>query len=330
VKERALDAWGAVRTMIRPGTKLRRPRLVDGPWPGAGRAAVWPLSQVLAAAVDLVRAGWIEAAEVHELLTILDTYRDGDGFGPFPGERPRYYDDNAWLALDLLDAADVLGAAGLADRAARTFRFIREGEHPDGGVYWVESPRRSRHTCSTAPAGLVAVGLAERAADRDGRDDLLAFAGRCDAYLTRALRRDDALYADKVDDDGTRDEAIYAYNQGTPVALAVARFDTTGDRSHLDDAEASAAASLAYFGVDDRLWRHEPCFNAIWLRNLRALGDPAVEAVTAAYADRLWDEGRDPRTGWFTGGGIGRYDRGGVLDQAGVVQVLTMAATGPA
>ena len=81
-RARALEAWAVVRTMIRPGTKLRRPRLVDGPWPGAGRAAVWPLSQVLAAAVDLVRAGWIEGAEVHELLTILDTYRDGDGFGP--------------------------------------------------------------------------------------------------------------------------------------------------------------------------------------------------------------------------------------------------------
>lgn len=301
--------------------------LLEGPWPGAGRAAVWPVSQVLAAAIDLVRAGWIGEDDVSTLLRILETYHDGDGFGPFPGERPRYYDDNAWLALDLLDAHALLGDDALIDRAARTFLFIREGEHPDGGVYWVEAPRRSRHTCSTAPAGLVAMGLAGRHCDQH---DALAFARRCDAYLHRALRRPDDLYADKVDDDGTRDEAIYGYNQGTPVALSVALFEADGDAAHLADARRTTTASLAHFAEGDRLWGHEPCFNAIWLRNLLTLDrhdrQPPVQDLIGRYADRLWREARHPRSGWFTEGGIGRYDKGGVLDQAGVVQVLVMAA----
>jgi len=128
---------------------------------------------------------------------------------------------------------------------------------------------------------------------------------------------------------------VYAYNQGTPVALAVARYEATGERSHLDGARATARASLAHFddADGDRRWHHEPCFNAIWLRNLRALAPHApaddiarIEATIRLYADRLWRDGRNPRTGWFTEGGIGRYDKGGVLDQAGVVQVLVLAA----
>jgi hypothetical protein len=222
------------------------------------------------------------------------------------------------------------------EQAARTFGVIREGEHPDGGVYWVESPRRSRHTCSTAPAGLVALGLARHDPPVRARDDLVAFARRCDAFLAGALRRSDDLYADKVDDDGLRDEAVYSYNQGTPVALSVRLYEATGGAAHLAAARRTTAASLAHFGEEDRLWRHEPCFNAIWLRNLLALdahahdaheAHDAVRSVVRAYADRLWRDARHPRTGWFTEGGIGRYGQGGVLDQAGVVQVLVLAAT---
>ena len=51
--------------------------------------------------------------------------------------------------------------------------------------------------------------------------DDLALATRTWGYLARELRGPDGLYADNRADDGTVDPAIYSYNQGTPVGLAV-------------------------------------------------------------------------------------------------------------
>jgi hypothetical protein len=148
------------------------------------------------------------------------------------------------------------------------------------------------------------------------------------------LRRDDHLYADNVDLQGRVDPAIYSYNQGTPVGMDVLFHRVTGEDRYLDSATATAVAGLAHYGQDDRLWREAPCFNAIWLRNLAMLDAvrplPGLQAVLEGYAERLWSDARDPATGWFTGGGIGRYERGGVLDQGGVVQVLALAAWPPA
>ena len=57
-------------------------------------APVWPVSQVLAAAVDLAElTGDYEVVE--RLVVGLRPYAAGDGYLPSPRDRRRYYDDNA-------------------------------------------------------------------------------------------------------------------------------------------------------------------------------------------------------------------------------------------
>lgn len=327
---RALEAWAPIRALVHRrgwrGTGLR-----DGPWPGAGPTAVWGLSQVLDAAGLLALLGAVEADEVRTWFEILGPYRDRAGYAPFPGDRPRYYDDNAWVGLAAVQAHLATGETGYLSVADHVLGFLRRGERDGaGGIRWVETPARSCHTCSTAPTGELATRwfLLRGAAAADD----LALATRTWGYLARELRGPDGLYADNRADDGTVDPAIYSYNQGTPVGLAVllARAGATDADLLLADARRTADAGLDHFGAEDRLWQHAPCFNGIFLRNLALLDAVApherFRSVLAAHVDRLGRDGRNPATGWFTEGGIGSYERGGVLDQAGVVALHALAA----
>ena len=95
-------------------------------------------------------------------------------------------------------------------------------------------------------------------------------------------------------------------------------------------ARETASAAIAYFTGDDRLWQQPPAFNAIFLRNLLLFDEvarfPDAVVLLDAYLDRAWRDARDPATGWLTNGGIGRYDRGGSIDQAAFVQLYARAA----
>jgi hypothetical protein len=330
--EQAAAAWKPI-TRDASRRRWRKTVIREGPWPFAGRASLWALSQVVQAAVDLVAIRRLDIGVLHRLLRGVEAYRHGDAYDALPGSGERYYDDNAWLALALLDAADV-GLANEFERARRLLGFLREGDR-DGGIYWVEGPRRSRHTCSTGPAAQIGFRLAllggTQAPPGFGRIDAdRGFAEAAVAFLVRELRGPDGLFADNLSDDGTVDATIWSYNQGTPIGAYALWHLLTGDSAPLDMGRETASAALAYFAQDDRLWRQPPAFNAVFLRNLLLLdevaGVPDAAALLDCYLDRAWREARDPASGWFTGGGIGRYDRGGSIDQAGFVQLYARAA----
>ena len=110
--------------------------------------------EVLMAAIDIAHLTGDQTI-VDGLLDGLERYRIGDGYGPFPGDRTRYYDDNAWIALAFLYLATTSNRDDhlqLVADAARVHGFVSSGEAPSGGVWWVEAPKQSVHTCSTAPA----------------------------------------------------------------------------------------------------------------------------------------------------------------------------------
>jgi hypothetical protein len=153
------------------------------------------------------------------------------------------------------------------------------------------------------------------------------------AFLARELRGGDGLYADHVTDEGSIESTVWSYNQGTPVGAGALWSRVAGHAGPLRGARLTADAALAHFGKQDRLWRQPPVFNAIFFRNLLLLdgvaGYPPVGTALDIYLDRVWEEARDPKTGWFTGGGIGAYEQGGTIDQAGLVQLFALAAWPP-
>src|SRR4051812_37880700 len=105
---RARDAWRILQetSMVRRGGGQLLG--MDGPGRSSGIAAVWPLSQVTAAALDLARldvdGSHGSAATLDDLGDTLELYRWGDGYATYPGGQERYFDDNAWIGLDAMQA----------------------------------------------------------------------------------------------------------------------------------------------------------------------------------------------------------------------------------
>jgi uncharacterized protein YyaL (SSP411 family) len=319
---RARVAWDALSS--RCLAKAPNGQLVakDGPRRGDRLAALWPLGQVIAAAAAMVPLGGVSRDDVIDpLFRTLERYRSGHSFGPFPGDATRYYDDNAWIALDLLQLHHLLDDGALLERAIDLFGFLREGEDLGGGIYWVEGDR-SRNTCSTGPSAQAALRLF----DETGDEMYLDFADRQIRFLDANLRDENGLYRDHIASDGSVDPTVWSYNQGTPIGAAVLLARWQGEERWLERASLTAAAASRHFGAEDRWWQQPPVFNAVYFRNLLALLAVAPDATLLAgvdeYLERVWGESRHPDTGLFVAGGIGSYDGRPTIDQAGLTQLF--------
>ena len=315
---RAIEAWRALRTAcIRESEILE---VLEGP--GARRAPVWPMSQVIAAATGV---GFVtgDLRDARALVRALAPYRRGEGYAPLPGHRRRYFDDNAWLGLDLVQLHLLTAEPDRLREARALWVFVGSGQDDDGGVRWAEG-RRSRNACATGPSASLALRLHLLSADAD----LLARARRALRWLEATLRLPSGLIADH-EDRGRLDETVWSYNQGAAAGAWALLHRATGEPAALETAHTLATASLAHF-TDERLWVHPPVFNAIWFRNLLALDAlaplPGLPARLDGYLTRAWTHGRDPDTGLFTAGEIGSYDGTPTIDHAGLTQLLALRA----
>lgn len=296
------------------------------PW----RTEAWPLGQVLHGRVILAMQGG-DWERVDAIFREFESYRVGDGFAGGVGSGQRYYDDNEWIGLAAMQAYDATGDAKYLRHAERTFRMVRTGEHPEGGLYWLEQDRVGRHACSVAPGGQLAMQLYEAT----GEERYLEFAKEQAAWLAGNLKLESGLYADNLNDDGSVDPHVYSYNQGAPIGLDVQLFHATGERRYLQRARHTADAALRHFGEEDRLWKQAPVFNAVFFRNLLALHavdpDPRYLEALDGYLERAWSEARNPETGLFDQGGIGHYgeEPGTTIDQGALSQLYAIRALPP-
>jgi hypothetical protein len=238
---------------------------------------------------------------------LLPRFRRGPAFAATPRGR-RYLDDNAWLGLACLRAADVTGDTRWRALAGDLAAYVATGEHPRGGIRWREGDE-SRNACSTSSsAWLVQV---------TGAPDADAHAARWLDWVDRRLGRADGLIADRIERGRVRRRA-WTYNQGATIAAR---------RLLGRDPEPLVEATLARW-TPARLWTEPPAFVAILGRALLTDPDPSVRRRAVAWFDpylaRLLAEARDPTTGWFVRGGVGSYDGRPTIDQAAIVQLFAL------
>jgi len=240
----------------------------------------------------------------------------------------RYYDDNAWVGLALVAHHRLRPGDGALDLARRVFAFVVSGWSTDvswrnpGGIRWIEpASSLTRNTCANAPAAELGALLSTEAGDEACR-----WALRIYDWVRATLRRPDGLYADHVSPDGTLDPAVWSYNQGSMIGAGVLLHRRTGEAAYLSHAQETARAAMARFDVP-LLASEGPTFAAVFLRNLLLLDDvapdPRHRALALAFADHMWEHGRDRRTGLFGGGAAP------LNPAAGMVQVLALAAGAP-
>ena len=210
----------------------------------------------------------------------------------------RYYDDNAWIGLGLIQLERLRpGTAGL-DRARELFAFAcqgwdqRTGVPAPGGVFWVEQGRgvgrrnHDRNTVSSAPNAQLGLHLALLGAAGDPE---IAAAERMIAWVHGSLTAEGgALFRDKIRGDGSIDRALWSYNQGSMAGAELLRHRLGRDGA-LARAQAIARAVLAW--PPERLRSQPPAFNAILLRNLLGVagagGDSALARLGQRAASRL-------------------------------------------
>ncbi|TMK69729.1 MAG: glycosyl hydrolase [Actinobacteria bacterium] len=264
----------------------------------AGRPAIadaWPYSQALAATIALAQvphAGRRYVRVARARIAALARYARGDG-------------------------------------ARRIFRVVTgawdsDPSHPcAGGVFWTTvAGNHDRNTVTTATGALLAMRL-YGATHASG---YLVWARRMLAWAEQCMASPNGLLWDHIDLRGRVDRTEWSYNQGTAIGAYVLLYRLVGDRTALARAEELADASLRYFD-ENRLRAEPPFFLAIFFRNLLSLGqaahDPRCRAAAQAYADGVWTDRRDPRTGLvaFHAGAPAR-----LLEQSALVQLYAALA----
>lgn len=227
----------------------------------------------------------------------------GGGFAyavlPRQDSPDRYFDDNEWIAIALVEAFSPTRDHVLLDRAEAVLDWIMTGEDPKfgGGVYWHEGSTVEKNVCSNAPAVVLAMKLYRQT--RKGK--YLEFARREMEWL-KLLQDDDALFFDHLGAGGKVDKTKWSYNSALMIRANLEFFRATVDRSYLTEAERIAAGSVAKWldgstGAlkDESAFAHH--LADAWIELARDSGDEswrlkANRAIEYAYAKSCGPDGR--------------------------------------
>ncbi len=225
------------------------------------------------------------------------------------------YDDNMWLARDLIGLYELTGekkyldlAVEIADYLSRSafvnldpqmfsdFGYEAENDLPLGGFYW-DDRHDAIHACSNGPAVQLLAALYRLT----GEEIYLEHAVKSFNFLTFLVRDDGVLHDlmrfSKDENNNITgllgpDGPPYSYNSGAPITGAVELYKVTGDERYLNTAKYWAASAHAYFarnssveGVKryptDNIW-----FHAILLNGFLAV-EPYAPEECAVYINSI-------------------------------------------
>ncbi|MEV0796702.1 glycoside hydrolase family 76 protein [Kribbella sp. NPDC050281] len=300
---------------------------------------VWPYSQAAIAAENLAGvpgAGREASEEADRRIAAYEPYWNAGttpkGYDsyvrpPLGQGGDKFYDDNEWIGLNLVQHYKRTGDRAALARAREIFALVVHGwdtdpSHPcAGGVYWTQAPwSQDRNTVSNGPGAELGAHLYLLTRDKS----YLTWAKRMYEWAQTCMLAPNGLYWDHIDLAGTVEKTQWSYNQGVMLGAGVLLFKATGDGQYLRDAKSVANASLAFYGSEDRLWKQPTRFNSIYFKNLLILDsvapDQRYKKTMQAYADRAWTEARDPATNLY------HFAEGPVqlLEQAGITQIQAL------
>jgi predicted alpha-1,6-mannanase (GH76 family) len=287
-------------------------------------SAVWPLSQALTAAVAVARLTGSPAdlARVQRMIQALGPYASpAGGYRARIVPSERFYDDNNWIALALLDAYDLLHQPALLSRVEDIYAFTATGWDPSGGGMRWSDHQWDRPTAATAPAITVGVRLAMLT--HNGA--YLAFAKRLYNWENANLRDPSGMYWDHLLAAGGVDRDIVSYNQADMIEANLAYLKLTGQRYYLKQAVAIATLTASVLRAP---WHSRGMFADFDGLYMQALGDlhaivPAVSMqVAQEYAAWSWSLASTPRVY------AAQRTQDGLLEQAGyILAEAAVAAT---
>lgn len=175
---------------------------------------------------------------------------------PMPKPKDRYYDDNAWMVLALVESYEILDEKAVLKLAEDGLAFVLSGGDSKlgGGIYWRENEKKSKNTCSNGPAAAACLAVFSKTK----RPDLLAKAKELYAWTLKRLQDpNDALFWDNIDLQSKVEKTKWSYNTALMIRTAaeLSRFEKDEDQKakYLAQAQAMADQSEAKWFVDGKL-----------------------------------------------------------------------------
>ena len=165
----------------------------------------------------------------------ISYYNAGKG-----GKGDFYYDDNAWIGLQLFNAYELLGDKKYLDLAEEVLAFLWTGwdMRGGGGIYW-DKTFGGKGTCTNGPAGLC-FSLGYLATQNE---TYLEHAKDIYDFEYKILRDERGLYAEGLEGDWhSKKPWRAAYDQGTMVASAAMLYAITEDEAYFTSMKQTAAA----------------------------------------------------------------------------------------
>lgn len=220
---------------------------------------LWPYSGTFSAANALYEAtndtvflNILNKKILPGLEEYFDIKRQPYAYSSYITEAPlsdRFYDDNIWLGIDFTDIYLLTKEKKYLDKANIIWQFILCGTDNklDGGIYWVEQKKESKHACSNAPGAVFALKLFEAT-----KDSTYFYQGKNLYEWTKEHLQDptDFLIYDNVNLSGKVDKAKYPYNSGQMIQAAALLFKLTQNEDYLVEAQNIAKSSYNFFFED--------------------------------------------------------------------------------
>ena len=148
-----------------------------------------------------------------------------------------YYDDNAWICYQLLEAYDLLGDQKYLEAAETNLAFLKTGWREDGGgIYWSKD-FKSVGTCSTSPTCTCFL----RAYMVTNKQEYLDFAIQIYDWARKNVLGSNGMYH-----GGVGDPWQPSYDSGTMLINSSLLYKITGEKKYQTQAKATALASVSH------------------------------------------------------------------------------------
>jgi hypothetical protein len=162
----------------------------------------------------------------------------------------RYTDDNAWVALALLELYEITNNSTYLIRARSTITFCMAfengtGDIPDGGIRWHETSACGANVCSTGPTCLANLIIYQKT----GIASYLTDGMRLYNWLITSGVQDSVtgLYWQSINCSGGIDYGFLGYETALPLQAALRLYQITGTAEYLTEAQRLAAKMEAEF-----------------------------------------------------------------------------------
>lgn len=240
----AIEALERIEKTLRvPNSPMYRERLPRAELP---YATLWPLSMYQSALITAAEHDpkrYLPALKrlQQTLLAYWDDRYQPPGFDAYPKGNDKYYDDNAWMALNYLRLYTLTRDKQWLRWAQEVHRFVWSGwdEQLGGGIYWHQG-RKSKNTCSNAPALVSALWL--YALTR--AEEYLEQAKRIHTWLSACLQDpEDGLFWDNIQLDGQVDRTKFPYNTALVIQANLWWYRLTRGEEYLHETTRLARAS---------------------------------------------------------------------------------------